>query len=497
MSADTHHYGAAEIVPLTTDEEWANLLARYPARRNRPLQRCLDVARSAGATCVVVEFDYHDDDYRSEYFAFFSQTFQTVPDSAERLVFFDQLISDDDLSCLPATIECVGYVTIRPQQLGRVGRTVLRPPPDLADAITTAIDDLVHVFGQSFIVTGVPFMQQDTQLGRCAQASAWTCHYSAVRREEAMERRFAADFSLQADTSIAPGRMLPSDGLTVTQLSNLLDEFGLPPIIHLMGEMPSPDRDQPLPVGHDSDAHPGTWDHRAISVACRYLNSGYPVLIGTLDHAFTLCGYARVARADDEKDWIMFVRHDDQRGPYLKVHNILADEDPDTGDIYEPWESMLIPVPRDLWLQPEAAELRARRYIPAFAARMTKDPTTDLILEAARRGDLTYRTYAISQNDYKARLAQRIHEDPKLVRRLRFTGMSRIIWVVEAVDRASRGTGDPSVIAEAIYDSTSADDDPGLLALWGSSAIWSANTSGQTDESDSPGPMVSLANRAP
>lgn len=495
MSHPGHPAADAEVLALNSDDDWDALLDRYPARPDRPLQRCLEVARQGGACCVVIEHDYHDDDYRSEYYAFFAQTFLTVPDGAQRLVFFDTAFAAEDLADIPEPIECVGYVTIRPHELGRVGRTVLRPPPDLADAVTTAITDVIHLFGQRYTIDGVPFMQQDKQLGRCAQAAAWMCHFSAFRREEDVQRRAVADFSLLADRSTAQGRMLPSDGLTVTQLSSLLDSFGLPPIQYRMGEMPTPDKTHPLPVGHDTNAHPGTWDHRAISVACRYLNSAYPVLVGTKDHAFVLCGYQRAKRND--REWIEFVRHDDQRGPYLRVDNILADEDPDTDAIYGPWETILAPVPRDVWLQPEAAEAAAREFIPAFAAYATENSDrTDPLCDALGRGDLSYRTYAISQNEFKARLVQRAPTNPNLMARLRFTRMSRMIWVVEAVDRTLRNASQPDcVIAEAIYDATSADDAPGLLALWGGGLLWTAHPVGHnpSETACSPDPTMSLA----
>jgi len=123
---------------------------------------------------------------------------------------------------------------MRPSPLGRVGRTVLVPPPDLQDAVHTAIRDTVDFFGQKLGVTGVPFAQQDTQFGRCAHVAAWICHYAAHLRGDVM-RRPMADFSLFADANVAEGRPLPSQGLTGLQLSNLMREFDLPPIVYRIG----------------------------------------------------------------------------------------------------------------------------------------------------------------------------------------------------------------------------------------------------------------------
>ena len=73
---------------------------------------------------------YVDPDYRSEYSAFWSQRFPTRPAFGRRLHFFRRLIRDEQLASLdPNTAGFVGYSTLKPITPGRVGRTVLAPPP--------------------------------------------------------------------------------------------------------------------------------------------------------------------------------------------------------------------------------------------------------------------------------------------------------------------------------------------------------------------------------
>lgn len=183
---------------------------------------------------------------------------------------------------------------VRTSPLGRVGRTMLAPPPRLRRSVHAAVREAVHFFGHRLEIVGVPFAQQDTQFGRCAHVAAWVCHYTAVLRGD-VSRRVMADFSLFADASVAEGRPLPSQGLTGLQLSNLMREFGLPPIVYRMGYLPTSGQEPPLPP-HSLDDDPGTWDTRAVAVLCRFLNSGYPVLVGTHDHAFVIVGYRRRRR---------------------------------------------------------------------------------------------------------------------------------------------------------------------------------------------------------
>lgn len=462
----------ADVVPLLADGDWESLRSRYnPNVLPRPLQRCLEVARETGAKSVVIETRYMDRDYRGEYSNFYAKTFVGVPDTAHRLHFFKSDLSRSDLAHLSQQDQggYLGYMVIRPSALGRVGRTMLLPPPTLADAVQTAVFDTVNFFGHELRVRAVPFAQQDTQLGRCAHVAAWICHYAAYLRGD-VARHTMADFSVFADASVAEGRPLPSQGLTGLQLSNLMREFDLPPIVYRMGLIPGSGQEPPVPE-HDDDDDPGTWDTRAVAVLCRFLNSSYPVLVGTHDHAFVVIGYRRIEGAGGP--WIEFVRHDDQRGPYLTIGDILDDVDPATGERYQPWQLILAPVPAKLWLLPEAAERTGRSFLEGYDAYDGRGTLAAL----GRRSRLTFRTIAMTSAEYKVAAGRR-GLDEACVRELRLARMPRLIWVVEAVNRRARAAGKPSVVGEVIFDSTSSDVDPNLLAIRVPGALLIKQTNG-------------------
>ena len=437
----------------------------------RPFERCLEVARRSGARAAVIETRYIDIDYRSEYSYFYSRAFAEVPDSTHRIHFFAAEVNIDGIHDLPPEVRdrYLGYVILRPSPLGRVGRTVLVPPPEMRDCVQAAVRDRVHFFGQELWVEGVPFAQQDARLGRCAQMAAWVCHYTAHLRGD-VARHPMADFSILADPNVATGRPVPSQGLTGLQLSNLMREFDLPPIVYQVGHLPVSGQEPPTPP-HQPEDDPGTWDTRTIAVVCRYLNSSYPVLVGTREHAFVLVGYRRVSR--DNRPWIDFVRHDDQRGPYLWVRNMLRDVDPDTGDQYSPWQILIAPVPEKLWLAPEAAERIGREYL------MTYDllEGAEHLKELSEAGRLTFRTVAMSSALYKSRSGDRGLDSASL-RELRLARFSRLIWMVEAVDRDARSNKDPSVLGEVLFDSTSSDLGPNVLAIRVPGALLVQHTDG-------------------
>lgn len=357
---------------------------------------------------------------------------------------------------------------------------MLVPPPGLTDAVRTEVTEQVTFFGQGLSIRAVPFVQQDSQLGRCAHAAAWVCHYTAHRRGEVGRRTMAA-FSLHADPSLGFGRPLPSGGLTVQQLLELLRIFELPPILYDVSQLPPTPKvpwadPDPTPPANDPDAHPGLWDIRIIPICCRYLNSGYPVLVATQDHAFVLCGYQRVPRAG-QGDWIRFIRHDDQRGPYLTVDDVLHDVSAD-GYKYSPWQALIVPLPEKLWLSPEPAERTGGAAMQAVATALSSGfPDSKALLDLINARQLALRTYATTANRFKAELDRR-QVDATLIREYRLARFSRLIWVVEAVDRRRRAQGDPAVIGEAILDATSSDHDPQFLAIHVPGVAWVHRTKG-------------------
>jgi hypothetical protein len=212
------------------------------------------------------------------------------------------------------------------------------------------------------------------------------------------------------------GRAIPSAGLTLHQMSAAAANLGTPPLVYELDALPAGETVQ--------------------RIACRYLNSGFPVIVAGEGHAWVLVGYRRVDEGTlDER--IHFIRQDDEVGPYQLVEDFRH-------DLYSPWQYLVVPLPSKIYLSGEEAEvIGAGRLQDAYRRAGTPfDPT-----KAA------YRTSAMLSNEFKAGLEPRgmPEQQAAIYRRM---PMSRWIWVVEAVDRDLRRAGLPAVVAETVIDAT-------------------------------------------
>ena len=193
---------------------------------------------------------------------------------------------------------------------------------------------------------------------------------------------------------------------------------------------------------------------------CKYLNSGFPVIVlteGSTGHTFTLVGW------QDAGDHIRLIACDDQVGPYEVIEDPLSKSARHRGD----WRSLMVPLPEKVFFTGEAAEVRARNMPDLTGARIKQSgfpiPAEFATLTKGLRrldGPISLRCRLLEGRHYKE-LVERQGRSAEVVRLLRMAHLPHWVWVVEMQDRAARRTGDPCVLAEWVFDSTAHDDVPG------------------------------------
>ena len=195
---------AFQLFDLRSDESREGLQHAYASDTDSApiVARVLDVARGAGARTAVVELNYIDVDYRSEWALVYSRFFRSYPSTSHRVHFFASLVKPEDVLDGELAGRYLGYSVMRPFRSGRVGRTLLVAPEGMRGA---SVDETVDLFGQTLRVRGFPFAGADRETGRgSAATAAWMCHYAAVLRGE-LPRRPVADFTVAAVPGLARG----------------------------------------------------------------------------------------------------------------------------------------------------------------------------------------------------------------------------------------------------------------------------------------------------
>ena len=474
---------------------------------DKPLRRLLE-AFTAEANLLVIEDVYFDIDYRSEFSKTHELSFAAKSPDTSRWHFFQGSVPKSNRHLRDAVKRAksyFGYTVIRPQSVGRVGRSIvspnsktieLAPSTTLAEQVRTIVAEPVQVFGVPLVARGVPFMEQDGHLLRCPHVAAWMCHYAAVLRGF-VPRRPSGQFHGAVEPTEAFGRPYPSEGLSTFSLCATLRVVDLPPEAldadTLRKSRTFHWQDRKLFVDAvkkaSKDEARKLWVRENLTATiCRYLNSAMPAILlrlpeseGAVGHAQVVVGYLRdvdlakpkIASAEStHSDVVAFIVSDDQDGPYeiVSVENLVDEYTSERCDE----SSVVIPLPRSIWLSGDSAEQAAATWIDAVAKSGMKDEVTRLTEGAApsKRAEVSravddfcerilqsegrhfaVRSYVKPGSDFKSDLSSRVGE-PKLTRHLGHLQLPKYVWVSEVIDRELRAADHPSVRATIIFDAT-------------------------------------------
>jgi len=411
--------------------------------------------RPYSSRTVVFEYDYVDKDYQSEFSTFYSLAFKKYPPRCVRLHFFNVEIPKNTTSDFRRySKRYLGFIVIRPTDLQRMGRTVLRPP--VIDRNKQFIHCLaefpVHILGEKLAVRGMPFVQQDSQVGACAQASLWML-------ARYMSRRFGfrdflpAEINQLAKAHMALGRPLPAErGLNFIQILDALEGMGLPSVYYAWNSVDDCSRhiEQAFPVNPNAPEEQREQQlklqrvAKLADIAYRYIESSLPVIFGTADHAFVGIGHtyepSTTAQVAIQRIPAFFINNDNT-GPYVEMR--LFPQQPELLSFLDV-RTVIVVSPREVTLRGEEAEAMARRCVVRFLN--TEIPgqsgqTVGGLVATEFRPDLAsclssleFRTFLRSSVEFQADLRQDIKKErlnatigDKLLR----LDYPKYIWITE------------------------------------------------------------------
>lgn len=423
----------------------------------RPINTTLKALLQPPLSCqtVVFEMDYVDKDYQSEFSAFYSRAFKNYPQRCVRLHFFSAKIPKRTKTTFGKYRKSyLGFMVIRPTDLQRMGRTVLTPP--ITDPnrqfVHCRARFTAHILGEEFTVDGMPFTQQDTPVGACAQASIWMLARYMSRRYGCREF-LPAEINQLAKVRLAMGRPLPAErGLNSIQMLDALQGMGFSALSYSRTAVDdcSPHVERVFPVDPEADEESRKKRRetqrlaKLADIAYRYIESGLPVLLGTANHALVAIGdtYDPAEAAAVAIQRIpAFVVNNDNAGPYLEMP--LFAPSPSRLSFLEV-QSVIAVVPPEVTLRGEEAEAMAAACIEEFLAAplvghqpkvyrdwIAGDLRPDL---GACLSKLEYRTFLRPSVEFQADLRQDIKKgrlDRRLGQRLLRLDYPRFIWITE------------------------------------------------------------------
>lgn len=445
-------------IVYTSQKRWkSSLLKQFRESGNdNPFRRILDAIEKQQCQSIIIEREYIDLDYLSEFEKFYATTFSSHPKECTRLHFFTSKVTENDyLNLSKHQKYYLGFMIIRPIDAFKTGRTVIRGQfrnPN-TNFILTKATFKVNLSGTSLQIEGMPFIQQDTNVGVCAQASIWMASLY-MHQKFGYSRWLPSKITETATRYISIGAV--KDGLTEDQMIQVLRDMDFNPIL--------------------IESTPNV--RETAKQIYSYVESEIPVLLllNTISTAGIVSGHVVTAIGhtfnpdstpifDEYKfahniDWIKeFYIHDDADGP-LRTISLFKDDS--SYSVEENLDSFLVPLPRGISLRSEEAEIYAKNFIRCANQLFTDLNSTDYCFTDDELSKLVLRVYLRLSNKYKEALSKSdsdIHDSLRAMYRAK--RFPRYIWVVEISKEEllnKHKNNDRRIIGEIIIDPSGSEE---------------------------------------
>ena len=393
----------------------------------------------AFAKTIVIEPRYLCKDHRNLHSHFYSKKFKERSSVCARAHFFSrsginkaQLLGD-----LDALKDCyIGYSVIRPVSGRSLGRTVIDPSKVARSAqdgffmLRTRFKG--HLNGPTLDSWGYPYMSQDTEATVCAHTALWSmCRYLSERYAVYPET-YPYDFI--KGTTDTNGRAAPYHGMTYTDYSRLLTQFGCHPEILFMRE------EKTDATGKKTSL----LSAEKFTRLCTYVESGFPLLASYQGHVVSVVGHTidfnRVP-VPNQHGWIdssdflkQFVVVDDNFFPYQLLG--YRGDPQNYGSQYpvpysiESLYTVVCPLPEKVYLPSE----QAREQCAALLKKLEAAHPVEVM--NGKSGPLVTRLFVTTASALKRRKLEKSLTagkvtDPFAVR-IADLNLPHFVWVMEA-----------------------------------------------------------------
>ena len=362
---------------------------------------------------IAVEYPYVDKDYRSTYYGFYSKRHRTYDKFCFRLHFFIRQIASE-ASLNEAGESYLGSMVLRPTEVATLGRTLLSPRAIKGfEGYICEAAFKNNLYGVDLPINTFPHIMQDTDVTVCAHAVCWMIARYYSERYCVYPERLTYDIAC-AIKDVSFGRTIPSRGITLGQVSEVLNSIGFHPELFIRQLY----KDDEPDFFHD--------------ILYSYVESGIPVVAAMhkKEHAVAILGHGVLLSAVDTVkalDWKKpflparrccpsFVINDDNRLPFSFIH---AGEGSDDSYRLSDVDGFAVPLYEKMYLSADNILKIYPNWASGNLVKLEKAPT------------YVSRVFMTSSRSYKRSLTISQDMDPLLRKAQIDLPMPKFIWIIE------------------------------------------------------------------
>ena len=386
---------------------------------------------------VIIEHPYVDKIYRDSYYSYFASKHNHYYRDCLRISFFSKEISNEDfrneklISSLNDSF--LGYLVIRPTFTCPIGRSLINKDAFVDNNfITCSYKGKVLVNGVKLIVDGYPHSSQDGESISCSETTIWSVmEYFGNRYPD--YKPTTPSSILNTLSKFSKQRLLPSNGLTVDQISFALKEFGFGTSIYANA----------------------AYDGELRNIIAYYIESGIPVIAAleneNIGHAVVIIGHEEDKSLDLDsvvtKELTFF---DDDRVNYIDYTDIQK-KYVVTDDNLPPYRLIDLENPVEHYCDSEFQGAVIESIIVPLYKKVYLEVINAKVLALSILSDsnfghkfnegFIFRFFLTSSRSFKSHVSKLKSKQEVGIESIMLTKMPKFIWIAEIYEKENFNSG--------------------------------------------------------
>lgn len=396
----------------------------------------------------IIEYPYVDKVYRDSFYSYFSSKHYKYDRDCIRVSIFSETLDPQDFFDVDKHLDIkkkyLGYFVLRPLKTSIFGRShiSLKAFQNLNCRICTYESEIM-LFGLKMKSSGFPHSSQDSETISCAETTIWgLMEYFGNKYAE--YRPTLPSKIIETLKSVSFQRQLPSNGLTINQISFALKEYGFGTRIYSREAYSQQD---------------------LFEIINDYLESGIPTVLGletdNLAHAVIAVGKSTDFDGTPLKkeicinnikikyfDWAnwdeQIIIQDDNNSPYttVKMSNVGYHYQEGSEESKYKIRSIIVPLYSKIYLEAKVAK--------SIFLQIIKDS----YLGYRFSNNFIFKMFLASSRSYKAHLMIQRNLNGVLKEKLLKIKMPKFIWCAEVFQKEKTINIDSKVSSLLILDAT-------------------------------------------